>query len=323
MPEGGWPIALYGHGTGGSFRSAVSDAGEPLADIDVEGERVSVAALGWDGPMHGTRANSDIDPGALFYNLANPAAARGNVIQGAADVFALVRAVKAWTISAASSPTGEEIRFDPDAIILVGHSQGASTGPLASPYEPDTRALVWSGAGGGLVLSLLAKSEPVDVATAAAVALQELNGAVPVPLNDMHPVLGLVQGLFDPVDVLNHGRFATVDRDPSNPIQHILLSYGIGDSYTPNSTTRAFARVMRAQLAEPRLEDLGVAFPPIEPPITENLPVPGGRATAVIVQARPDGYDGHFVLFRDATLQRRYQQFVGTFVKDGVPTLVP
>jgi len=324
MPAGGWPVAIYGHGTGGTFRSAVSDAGEPLAAITLDdGTTVGVAALGWDGPMHGTRRGSDIDPGALFYNLANPLAARANLIQGAADVFALVRALKSWSIDAESSPTGEAIHFDPANIMLIGHSQGATTGPLASPYEPDVRNVIWSGAGAGLVLSLLNKKQPVDAAFAGAVALQELSQGVPVPLNDLHPALALVQGLFDAVDPLNHARYATVERAGENPIQHVLMTYGIGDSYTPNATGKALARGLRATLVEPAYEDFGPAFPPLEAPVKDNLVVPGGNASVVVVQAQPDGYDGHFVLFRDATLQRRYKQWVGTFVRDGAPTLVP
>jgi hypothetical protein len=273
--------------------------------------------------MHGSRRGADLDPGALFYNLANPLAARGNLVQGAADVFALVRALKAWNIDAATSPTGAPIRFDPSRIILIGHSQGATTGPLANPYEPDVKSVIWSGGGAGLVLSLLNKKEPVDAPLAAAVALQELEGGVPVPLTDMHPALALVQGLFDPLDPLNHARLTTVARDEAMPIQHVLMSYGLDDHYTPPATMRAFARGLRVQLVKPVHEDLGPAFPPIDAPVKENLQVPGGKATAVIMQARPDGYDGHFVMFRDATLQRRYKQWVGTFVRDGVPTLVP
>lgn len=324
MPEAGWPVAIYGHGTGGTFRSAVADAGLPLSAITLDdGATVGVAVAGWDGPMHGSRAGSTLSPEALFYNIANPVAARGNLYQGAADVFALVRALKALTIPAASSPTGAAIRFDATKMLYIGHSQGATTGPLATPYEPDLRAVIWSGAGAGLVLSLLAKKEPIDAPLAAAVALQELDRGVPVPLDDRHPALALVQGLFDPVDPLNHGSFQTVARDPAHPIQHVLQTFGVGDSYTPPATIEALARVMRVQLVRPVFQELGPAFTPIDAPVRDNLEVPGGRATAVLLQAQPSGYDGHFVLFRDATLQRRYQQWVGTFVRDGAPTVVP
>lgn len=324
MPEAGWPIAIYGHGTGGTFRSAVGDAGLPLSAIALDdGQTVGVATVGWDGPMHGSRAGAALSPEALFYNIANPVAARGNLFQGAADVFALVRALKALNIPAASSPTGAAIRFDSTKMLYIGHSQGATTGPLATPYEPDLRAVIWSGAGAGLVLSLLSKKQPIDAPLAAAIALQEIVSGAPVPLDDRHPALALVQGLFDAVDPLNHGSLQTVTRDPRHPIQHVLQTYGLGDSYTPTSTIEALARVMRVQLVRPVHEDLGPAFPPLDAPVTENLAVPGGRATAVLLQAAPSGYDGHFVLFRDATLQRRYQQWVGTFVRDGAPTVVP
>lgn len=330
MPEAGWPIAIYGHGTGGSFRSAVRDAAEPLSAITVSGgdQVVGVATLGWDGPMHGARqkdgqAVASLDPGALFYNLGNPLAARGNLYQGAADVFALVRAVKGWSVVVPGVNGGAPIHFDPAKILLIGHSQGATTAPLASPYEPDVHAVIWSGAGGGLVLSLLGKTSPLDVPLAAAVALQEIDGGGPVRPNELHPALGLVQGLFDAVDPLNHGRAATAQRAAELGVQHVLMSYGIGDTFTPNATGRAFARVMSLPVARPVIEDFGPGFATVDLPLKENAQEPAGRATNALVQARPDGYDGHFVLFRDATLRRQYQQWVGTFVRDGVPTLVP
>jgi hypothetical protein len=322
MPETGWPLAIYGHGTGGTFRSSVRDAGLPLSNIQVDGQAIGVATLGWDGPMHGNRRGLDLDPDGLFYNFANPLAARGNLIQGAADLFALTRAVKSWKISAAQSPTGAEIRFDPSKMLYIGHSQGATTGSLATPYEPDLRSVIWSGAGAGLVLSMLSKTKPVSVPLATAVALQELRDNMPIPLNDLHPGLGLVQGLFDPMDPLNHGRVQTVERDPAHPIQHVLHVYGLDDSYAPPSTIETYARTMRLALANPALKELGSGFQKLDLPIRENLTVSNGKATAVLIQVRPTDYDGHFVLFRDAEMKRRYQQWVGTFVRDGIPTLV-
>lgn len=332
MPASGWPLAIYGHGTGGTFRSSVRDAGLPLADIAVPAStepeapaaRVGVAVLGWDGPMHGDRRGSELDPDGLFYNFANPRAARGNLYQGAADLFALVHAVSTWDIPAAQSPTGERIAIDPTRLLYVGHSQGATTGPLATPYEPALRSVVWSGAGGGLVLSLLAKKSPVDVPVAAAIGLQELNANLtPAELNDLHPALTLIQGLFDPVDPLNHASRGTFSRPAEFPPQHVLHVYGLGDTYTPPSTIETFARAMGLPIAAPVIKNLGPAFSTVAPPVRENLDLPGGKTTAVLVQVQPNGYDGHFVLFRDADMIRRFQQWVGTFVRDGAPTLVP
>lgn len=330
MPAGGWPLAIYGHGTGGTFRSSVRDAGLPLADINVPASttppapatRLGVAVLGWDGPMHGNRRGIELDPEGLFYNFANPLAARGNLYQGAADVFALVHAIKNLDIPAAESPTGQRIAFDASRLAYIGHSQGATTGPLATPYEPDLRAVIWSGAGGGLVLSLLSKKSPVDIPLAAAVGLQELNGNVPAELSDTHPALGLIQGLFDPLDPLNHARYATSARNPDHPPQHVLHVYGLGDTFTPPSTIESFARAMRLPLAAPVLKNLGSAFPVVQPPLRENLDLPGGKTTAALVQVQPVDYDGHFVLFRDTTMVRRFQLWVGSFARDGVPILV-
>jgi hypothetical protein len=330
MPSGGWPVAIYGHGTGGSFRSAVRDVGAVLADIDPatlpdsppEAAPLHVATVGWDGPMHGKRRGVDLDPEGLFYNFANPLAARGNLVQGAADVFALVRVLGTWSLAADKSPTGEAIRFDPSRVLYVGHSQGATTGPLATAWEPGIGAVVWSGAGAGLVLSLLAKKSPVDAPKAVAIALQELDGFVPATLGDMHPALTLIQGLFDPVDPLNHARAATVERAAALGVQHVLHVYGLGDTYTPPATIETFARALRLAVANPVLKDLGAAFQKLEPPVKANLTEPGGAATAVMIQVQPDGYDGHFALFRDARAKRQFAAWVGTFVRDGVPTLI-
>lgn len=320
MPAEGWPVGLYGHGTGGTNRSNVS-TGELLASIDVDGTSVGVATLGWDGPMHGDRRGSDLDPEVLFYNFANPLAARGNLYQGATDVFALVRFLKNVTIEAADSPTGAPIFFDATKIMHIGHSQGATTGPLASPYEPDIALNVWSGAGAGLILSLLNKTQPADVKGGVAAALQEITDQGPdvEAINDKHPVLALIQGLFDAVDPLNHGRYEFAKPFEDVGPQHVLQFYGKGDSYTPPATISTFARVLAVDLVKPVVEAID-GMEPVDPPLSANKG--GGTITGGLVQVNPSGYDGHFVMFRDAGAQKQLAQFIGTFVATGVPIIV-
>src|SRR5579859_4249017 len=86
MPATGWPLLVYAHGTGGSFRSHV---GEGVAKRMAA---VGVAVLGIDQVEHGTRRGSSQEsPDNLVYNFANPLAARGNTLQGAADQLSLLR----------------------------------------------------------------------------------------------------------------------------------------------------------------------------------------------------------------------------------------
>ena len=88
MPAGGWPLVVYAHGTDGSFRShvALGVASSLAQATDSNGKAAPMAVLGIDQVDHGTRRGGSTDtPDHLFYNFANPGAARGNPLQAAAD----------------------------------------------------------------------------------------------------------------------------------------------------------------------------------------------------------------------------------------------
>ena len=323
MPDTGWPVMLYGHGTGGTFRSAVKDVAGPLAAIDVDGTSIGVATVGWEGPMHGERRGSELDPEVLFYNFGNPLAAQANVLQGVADIYALVRAFAGLEIKADDSPTGKALAFDASRVMLTGHSQGSSYGPIAAAFEPDLKLTVWSGAGGGLVLSLLNKTSPVNVPQGIAAALQEINGTEVVVLNDVHPVLGLMQMAFDVADPISFARRQV--REPLEAVgaQHVLHIYGVTDTYTPVPTIQALAKALGLEHVAPVVTPFGLYADetgPTEAPVKGNKH--NGTVTAGLVQYEADGYDGHFVLFREAAAMAQYTHFVGSFVADGVPTII-
>src|SRR5690606_19889672 len=113
MPEAGWPLVVFGHGTGGSFRSHVNpqiagalseitglpDAPEPVAPVTaaadagadagspaapmVDNGPVRFAVLGYDAVVHGPRrGDSQEHPNHLFFNFLNPDSAQGNPLQG-------------------------------------------------------------------------------------------------------------------------------------------------------------------------------------------------------------------------------------------------
>ena len=318
MPAEGWPTLMYAHGTGGDFLSHVrSGVAENVSAIDLDGEMVRFATVAIDGVQHGQRrGDSTLDPEVLFYNFANPQAARGNVYQGIADYFYLTRLVQSINIAGDASPTGNSIVFDPAQLYFFGHSQGATVGVPFAAEEPALRGAVFSGSGGSLVLSLLNKSNPVDIASATQFLLND--GEV----NDTHPVLALLQTWIDPVDPLNFGPLFYTSRSRRGvPPLHVFQSYGLGDTYSPEPTMSALAASMRLVHGQPgAAPELPLAK--VDLPTTENIRVGEERATAVLKSYSPsNGGDGHFVLTNEADAIEDYLHFLSTAVRDASPSV--
>jgi hypothetical protein len=319
MPEAGWPVLLYAHEGGGSFLSAPAAAAQLMADV-------GVAVLSWDGPMHGARGTADAAPEAMIYNLRNPVAAMGNLYQGAADIFAMVRAVQAWDISAAESPTGAAIRFDASHVALMGHGLGSWIGGLAAPYEPEIGLTVWSSASASFTETMTLRASPVDVPYGVALLLQEFGDKGIEEPDTRHPVLSLYQALLEPVDPVSHLAHQAAPLGTGAP-QHVLQIQGIGDWYAPSSVTDVVARLIDAELASPVHRDIkGVDT--VAPPVTNNVGNDDAPRTSVVVQVvPPDDANGNPAWsadrgwFEDAPVRAQVQAFISSWVTDGVPTL--
>ena len=351
MPAAGWPIVLYAHGTGGSYRDFIS-AGHAtqLAEIRDGESLVSRAAMvGIDQTLHGPRAPKGTNAQLTFINIQNPTAAIFNVAQGAADNFALLRLVKELSFSRLPGKEGQsvdlgyQVSFDPKNIGFMGHSQGGITGPLFLASEPEIRGAVLSGSGANGILALLSKTEPVSIPDLVSAIIQE-------PFDDFHPMATFVQQLLDGSDPANYAPL--IIRRPAPGIQpkHVMVTQGLVDHYTPNSTTDALAVAAGIPLVGPQLAPVGgLALRGLSPqslPIAGNVVSNGRNVTAGMLQysAPKDGKtckvdkdcspgrycekdgtcrrDGHFVLFRRADAIRQYSLFFGTMFRDGQPTLV-
>lgn len=329
-PANGWPVILFGHGTGGSFRSGAEAMAATVSVPASTGAPVGIATIGFDAPMHANRRGTDdvgkpitTDPGPLFYNFANPAAARGNFWQGATDKLTLFRFAKEFKGEGISNFPGGAISFDAGNLIYMGHSQGSTTGPIAVPYMNGLKGAVFSGCGGSLVYGLLGKKKPIDASVGLQISFQDLG------TDANHPVLNLLQNYFESSDPLIYAPLMQV----APPFQaiHILHTYGHGDSFTPPTTSRIFAAAAHTTggLTDPllkdydKMEDLGYANAPL--PISANV---NGKLTAVTVQADNDAanslygkaYDGHFVAFNDKLLIKQVLAYLGSLVK-GTPTV--
>jgi hypothetical protein len=281
MPANGWPVVVYAHGTGGSFRSHINEGVAKLLAAQ------KIAVIGIDQVQHGPRRGaSTASPNDLFFNFTNPGAARGNPLQGAADQLSLVKLARDLDVAVNGSVPA--IKFD--RIGFWGHSQGMTEGALAMPYAiPEVSGVVFSGAGASLIDALLTKTSPVNIAAAVPFILVD-----PTGVNSGHPVLGLLQNSIDPSDPLNHGRALT---------RHVFVPFGQKDTYTPSAVQATYILAaglgMAAHAPSVTTPEAIGGLTTIPVPASGNLTTP--TRTGLTRQYAPAGFDGHFVAFKDAS----------------------
>jgi hypothetical protein len=330
-PTGGFPIVLFSHGTGGDFGDLV-DSGTAAALA-----RECLAAIGVDQIFHGTRAGAppledparDTKISLAFFNLSNAVAARTNARQAAIDDLVRARLIStgALRVPPTVSRTGREIRFDPRAIGFFGHSQGGLDGPLALAVDDQLKGAVLSGAGSAIAWSLLEKTKPEPSVAGLVRAFVGVETEHEDELGPLHPALALVQTLVDPADPVH--AYAAFLRLSRREPKSLLLTEGVrpdgsGDSYSPPRTIEASAIAGGCPIARPIVRDLaelaveGIA--PVDLPVRGN--VAAGRATCALLQAEPPpGRDGHFVAFDVPALRATTASFLGSLLRDPVPTI--
>lgn len=321
-PAGGWPVVIHAHGTGGSYAGGLAALAAELADLR-EGNQplAKVALITFDNVMHGPRQGLPPedwrDPGQLFFNIRNPRAARDNVLQGAADVFALVRWASEARLAASQTGLTAELRFDPSRIIFQGHSQGTVITPAVLAHEPGLRAAVFTGAGAELGLSLLEKKQPNDLSALVRGSFGDQ------AITRLHPMIGFMSWFFGPADALPYAAAITTAPVGGKPPLDFLHVYGLHDGFTPESTQRALARAAGAPI-------VGAVLRPIEGVDTVADDVRGnvnGRSLGVIQYEPPAqgggfAYDGHFVGANDPDARAAIGRFIGTAATSDQPARI-
>jgi predicted esterase len=317
-PPQGWPVILYAHGTGGDYQTFIREGLDLRAALvertgaDAGKPPVRMAMIGIDQVLHGPRVPDGADPNITFFNIQNLLASRDNVKQGAADDFQLLRLVEGFVVDKAPV-TGKAIRFDKSRIYFVGHSQGGLTGPLFLAAEPKVKAGVLSGAGAVLILSLLHKTEPTDIAGLVESLLQE------APTPD-HPLLNLLQAFFESSDPNNYGPLLFRRPPEGVPPKSVFQTMGLIDHFTPVPNLAAFALSLGVQPLEPRLRDLpslslvgADARAWSAGPVRGN--VAGGKVTGGLRQyVAPPKEDGHFVIFDLWAARHAWSRFLASHV---------
>lgn len=331
MPPEGYPIVLYAHGTGGSFRSYINSGyAESL------GERC-IAMMGVDQIFHGTRPGASDDPTetqVLFFNFQNVDAARTNAAQSAVDEVQRARLfteTQAY-IPASASHTGERIRFDPNNVIFFGHSQGGLNGPLYLAIDDSARGGVLSGSGSIIMITLLEKTAPEpSIASLVANVFLALSPDEQDELDIFHPALMAAQSIVDAIDPINYARQIVLEPRPGFRPKTILMTEGIaadgvGDSYTPPRGTEAQAVAMGLPLMLPAQREYpqlgyGAAFPVEIPPGGLSGNMAEGMASGALAQWAPDLDDGHFVVFDIPAARAHTTEFIVRLVEDPVGSI--
>jgi hypothetical protein len=165
---------------------------------------------------------------------------------------------------------------------------------------------VLSGNGGSLTHALLAKTNPVNIAGALPIALQDVvldqSGKPALPMGAGHPVLTLLQQWIDPGDPLNLAPLALKRPVAGKTPKHVFETFGLGDTFSPPKTLTAFSVAAGLGLAEPPEgvdptgdNDTGLTA---ETKIEGNFTAANVDFTGAVRQyAPPAGTDGHFVAF--------------------------
>jgi len=180
------------------------------------------------------------------------------------------------------------------------------------------KAAVLSGAGGLLYLSMLHKTQPIDIAGIVRVFLRD------DPLDEFNPILALLQMYMDRADSVSYGPLlAARPSDGGRPL-NVFLAEGLIDRYTPVPSIEALATSMQVDPVWPVHRDvvgLALAGRPIRyPPVSDNR----GEATAVLLQyPESDDSDGHFVLFDVEEARRQSIQFLSSLNYYGTATVYP
>ncbi len=299
MPDAGWPVVIFAHGTGGSFRSHMSST---TAGV-LSKSPTPFAVLGIDQVEHGPRRGSSQEsPNNLFFNFSNPNAARGNPLQGAADQLSLLRLVREDFALTAEQSGGDAIKLDKASVTFFGHSQGSTEGSLAMPYADGVRSVVLSGNGASLKFALISKTNPVNIAGALPFILQDPELANVDALPEMHPVLSLLQQWIDPADPLNFARSITRTPETGHDPKHVFQTYGLGDTYAPPVTLREYA--IAGQLDMVQADVSAVPFEAVPGLKTQPVGASGNVTVAAVKYTLgvreygpPAKDDGHFVAF--------------------------
>lgn len=330
-PTDGYPLAVFVRTGGGGDRPLVDrgkraeEGGEAIEAGDGPARyfaRAGFAGMQVDGPLGGPRNVSGSDEQLLIFNIQNLGAMRDNIRQSAVELAVLAHVAEGMRLDVSDCPGADaaDVGFDGDHMALMGHSMGATIGPLTMAAEPAYGALLLSGAGGSYIENIVYKRKPF--APEPVVGLLIGQG---IELRTDDPVLSFAQWALEPSDPQVY--------DPMVTGRHVLMMQGIVDNYIlpriANTTTLSLGLDLAGEAADdtgdPRLEGQ-TPISPLLPLVGRDviaLPASGnGDDVTAVVTQHIEGpiEDGHEVVFQTDLPKAQYRCFLATWLT-GMPVV--
>jgi hypothetical protein len=364
MPAEGYPLVMNIHGSGGYSDEAVSRGPwRPLSATNPctttrpsyynrpgmyqgvmgcytpdEGTAFHLAPRGFAVVGAAMPVNPERLPGATdiaYLNLTNPAAMRDTFRQGLFEQRLLLEAltrmrIPAATVAActgASLPAGvTEARFDAAQFVIMGQSMGGMYTHFIAATEPRVRGAVPTGGGGHWSRFIFESQIIPGVGSLIGTLLQGRS------LSFVHPAMGLLQTLWEPVDPIVY--VPRISRDPL-PGKRAVSTYvpvGRGDSYFSTGTfdevALAYGHPQGGRAVWPGMQtSLGLDGRAglVPYPIAGNLMrgTPATTITSAVVQYEGDGvYDPHAIFTQLDAVKVQYGCFVQTLQRTGRAVIV-
>ncbi len=341
MPAGGYPLAIYYHGSGGLYQQAidrgrVNVVGGPTTKG--EGPAFVLAAHGIATVASALPVNPERLEGATeteYLNLSNLASLPFTFSQGAMEQGMLLDALLGETIPASSLaactgmslPAGETAyRFAPDKVVATGQSMGGMYTNIIGATDSRIKAVVPTGAG-GLWHYFILETRLLDGIKG---FLSVLFRTPEEELTFLHPTMQLIGLAWEVAEPFAYMPRLGHDPLPGHPVRPVYEPAGKGDSFFPMSIYDAAALAYgNAQAGEQvwttmqevlKLKSLDGMR---SYPVSGNLvSIDGAAYTGVVVQYEGDGIsDPHGIYAQLDEVKFQYGCFLETFLARGVATV--
>ncbi|MEM9068580.1 MAG: hypothetical protein AAGE52_08745 [Myxococcota bacterium] len=337
MPDDGYPVVLYAHGTNG-VATQVIDRGprsEPGGPREVgKGPAHVLAAQGFASASIALLLGNDrlVEPRTRAYlNLGNLAAYADTFEQGIFDARLFLDFLEALVIEPAllegcdgATVPAAGARLDVDPGMMMGQSAGAHMAVMAGAVDPRIRAIAPTGVG-GYWSELLATGSEVGGPP----ELFQLALGTRAELTPLHPGLNLLEAAWERAEPLAFAQRIAERTLEGHAPRHVYVVSSEADGFHPEPLYDAMAVAYGLELTgdelwpemRAALELAGLNDRPALP-VSGNRDVAGATLTLVTQQWAGDGIDdSHGVFGQRTEIKHQYGCFFRSFLDNGIPTV--